>query len=428
MDWALPSLSILGMLIAVLLVGMPISFALGGISLLGIVIFADASALSAIANITWAATNEFVLTAAPLFLLMSEVILFTGIGGDLFAAMEKWFGRVPGGLAIGSVISCAIFGAVSGTGVGVAAIVGAMAVPEMLKRGYKEELATGSVASASALGMVIPPSLPLIIYGVVTETSVGDLFIAGILPGLLVTALYVTYIIWTSRKDKAVIVMSYTWKEKVQSLVKVIPVLVLIIVVIGSIYVGLATPTEAAGVGAFGSLIIAALNKRLNRKNLFIALGNAAKTSSMVLMILIGAMVFGYLLATLQIPQALSAWVVSLGVSRWIIFTILMVAYLFLGMFLEVTSIVLITMPIVFPIITALHFDPIWFAVVMMVNMCIAVVTPPVGLCTYVVKSVAPQVSISKIVQGSAPFLVLDLVVIVILAIFPEIALFLIQK
>lgn len=427
MDWALPSLVILAGLIAALLVGVPIAFALGGISLLGIIVFIDPSALSAISNITWGASNEFILTAVPLFLLMSEVILFTGIGADLFSTMEKWFGRLPGGLAVGSVISCAIFGAVSGTGVGVAAIVGGIAVPEMLKRGYKEEMATGSVASASAIGMVIPPSLPFIIYGVVTQTSVGDLFIAGILPGLMLTGFYALYIIWSSRKDKNLNLISYTWKEKFKSLLSVTPVLILIIITIGSIYAGLATPTEAAGVGAFGSLVIAAAYRRLNRQNLKSALAKAARGSSMVLLITMGAMLFGYLLTSLQIPQALSTWVISIGVSRWVVFAILMIAYIFLGMFLEAVSVILITMPIVYPIITALHFDPIWFAVVLIINMCIAVVTPPVGLCTYVVKGVAPQVSISTIVRGTIPFLLLDVAAILLLVFFPQIALVLVQ-
>lgn len=428
MDWLLPSLSILAALIAALMVGVPIAFALGGISVLGILVFLDPSALSAISNITWGSSNEFVLTAVPLFLFMSEVILFTGIGADLFSAMGKWFGRLPGGLAVGSVISCAIFGAVSGTGVGVAAIVGGIAIPEMLKAGYKEEMATGSVASASAIGMVIPPSLPFIIYGVVTHVSVGKLFIAGILPGLLITGLYVLYIIWSSRKDKNVTLTAYTWKEKFQSLIKVAPVLVLIIITIGSIYAGLATPTEAAGIGAFGALVIAAAFGRLNRKNLLAALRKAGRGSSMVLLITLGAMLFGYLLTSLQIPQALSTWVISIGVSRWVVFTILMIAYIFLGMFLEAVSVILITMPIVYPIIIAFNFDPIWFAVVLIINMCIAVVTPPVGLCTYVVKGVAPQVAISTIVRGTIPFLVLDVVAILLLVFFPQIALVLVPK
>ncbi len=409
-------------LLAALIIGMPVGFALGGITLLGLALFVGPATLPAIANITWGAVNEFVLTAVPLFLLMSEVISFTGMGKDVYEALEKWLGRLPGGLAIASVLACAIFGAVSGTGVGVAAIVGGMAIPEMLRRGYSHKLAAGSVASASALGMVIPPSLPLIVYGVVAELSVGKLFMAGILPGIMVAVLYCVYILIISKNNinKDFHAQKYTWKEKFVSLWKVLPLIILILLVLGGIYVGFTTPTESAGVGAVGAMIIAAMYGKLNRNNILTAIKNATKTSAMILTILMGAMLFGYLLGILQIPQVVSTWVVSLDVSRWVVFVILMFVYLLLGMFLEVTSIILITIPIVYPIIIALNFDPIWFAIVLMINMCAAVVTPPVGLCAYVVKNAAPEIQLSTIFKSVIPYLVLDGVAIIIMIIFPQ--------
>lgn len=409
-------------LLGVLFVGMPVGFALGGITLLALWLFVGSSTLPAIANITWGAVNEFVLTAVPLFLLMSEIISFTGMGKEVYECLEKWLGRLPGGLAIASVMACALFGAVSGTGVGVAAIVGGMAIPEMLRRGYSHELAAGSVAASSALGMVIPPSLPLIVYGVVTELSVGKLFMAGIIPGIMVACIFSLYILAISPKHikKDFQAHSYSWKEKFVSLWKVLPILALILVVLGGIYVGFTTPTESAGVGAVGAMIIAAMYRKLNWKNMLTAITNATKTSAMILTILIGAMLFGYLLGILQIPQTVSTWVVGLDVSRWVIFAILMVVYLFLGMFLEVTSIILITIPIVYPIIIALKFDPIWFAIVLMVNMCAAVVTPPVGLCAYVVKNAAPEIPLATVFKSIVPYVVLDFVAILVLILFPQ--------
>jgi C4-dicarboxylate transporter, DctM subunit len=431
MSWGIISLVILCILLLLIFTGVPIGFALGATSLFGLILFVGPSSLSSIPNVTWGAVNEFVLTAVPLFLLMSEIITFTGIGKDMFEALQKWTSKIPGGLAISSIIACAIFGAVSGTGVGVAAVVGILAIPEMAKRGYNPLISTGSIAGASALGMVIPPSLPLILYGVVTELSVGDLFIAGVIPGLLLMTLYSVYVFFAARKinrNSNQVVETYTLSEKLKALLNVLPILTLIIVIIGGIYIGIMTPTEAAGVGVFLSLVIAAIYRKLTLKNLWTALINATKMSAMVFIILIGAMLFGYLLGTTQIPQNLSNWIISLDASRWVIFSILMIVFLFLGMFLEVTSIVLITLPIVYPIITGLGFDPIWFAIVLMVNMCAAVVSPPVGLVSYVVKKAAgDSVPLNTVFKGIIPFVIIDLFVIVLLCIFPEIALFLVK-
>ncbi|MGM0900580.1 MAG: TRAP transporter large permease [Bacillota bacterium] len=431
MSWGIISLVILCILLLLIFTGVPIGFALGATSLFGLILFVGPSSLSSIPNVTWGAVNEFVLTAVPLFLLMSEIITFTGIGKDMFEALQKWTSKIPGGLAISSIIACAIFGAVSGTGVGVAAVVGILAIPEMAKRGYNPLISTGSIAGASALGMVIPPSLPLILYGVVTELSVGDLFIAGVIPGLLLMTLYSVYVFFAARKinkNSNQVVETYSLSEKLKALLNVLPILTLIIVIIGGIYIGIMTPTEAAGVGVFLSLVIAAIYRKLTLKNLWTALINATKMSAMVFIILIGAMLFGYLLGTTQIPQNLSNWIISLDASRWVIFSILMIVFLFLGMFLEVTSIVLITLPIVYPIITGLGFDPIWFAIVLMVNMCAAVVSPPVGLVSYVVKKAAgDSVPLNTVFKGIIPFVIIDLFVIVLLCIFPEIALFLVK-
>ncbi|PJK27386.1 TRAP transporter large permease [Minwuia thermotolerans] len=423
--------AILAILLLLIFLSVPIAFSLVGASLIGLLLFADLSVLMAMPNIAWSATNVFVLTAAPLFILMSEVIVFTGIGKDLFDAIQKWFGRLPGGLAVTTVVACAIFGAVSGTGVGVAAVVGGVAIPEMLRRRgvYNEKLATGTVASSSALGMVIPPSLPLIIYGVVTETAIADLFIAGIVPGLLITILFSLWIVSSSwmrmRREPEVAALQdeiprASWRERILALRQMLPVILLVVLVIGSIYAGIATPTEAAGVGAVGAFVLAAFYRRLTWANAWSAIRNATKTTVMLMFIVIGAMLFGYVLSMLQVPQSVSQWVLDMEMSRWWVFLAIMLAFLLLGMFLDVGSVILVSVPVIFPTVLALGFDPVWFGIVMMVNLCLAVVTPPVGLCIYVVKNVVPHVSVSTIVRGSAPFLLLYLAVIAILCAYPE--------
>jgi C4-dicarboxylate transporter DctM subunit len=419
MDWLFQSLFILVVLIGGLIVGIPIGFAIGLTSLLGIAIFISPGAVAAIANVAWAASNNFTLTSVPLFMFMAEVIMYTGIGEDMFKTVERWFGRVPGGLAVGTSVSSAIFGAVSGTAIGVAAIVGGVSIPEMRKAGYSKKLACGTVAAASTLGFLIPPSMPMISYGVITETSVGELFIAGIIPGIILCILFCLYIIIASRKEKMTFVQ-YSWAEKIKSLLNVLPVVALIVIVIGSIYGGFATTIEAAGLGAIGSVIIAALMRRLKGRDLYQALMNACKTCAMVIVIMLNAQVFSYLLVSLRLPMMVSEFILRLGLSKWVIFIIIQVAYIFLGMFFDAGSIFLLTMPILFPIIVTIGFDPIWFCIVCTVNLCIAVITPPVGLVTYVVKGLAPDVTISEILSGAMPFLIIDGLMIVILSVFPQ--------
>lgn len=411
------------LLLLLILVGVPVGFALAGTSLAGIVWMGGFGAIAAMSNTAWASTSEFVLTAIPLFVLMSEIIGVTGIGRDLFIAVERLLGRISGGQAVATVVACAIFGAVSGTAVGVAAVIGAVAIPEMLKRNYPRTIATGSVAASSPLGMIIPPSLPLILYGVVTETPIASLFLAGIVPGLLIMLLCCIAV--SVMVHRAGIVDAPIAQTTVGSAIRLsLPIVILIVLVIGSIYAGIATPTEAAAVGAVGAFVIAAVQGRLTRDNILRALVSSARTSAMLLFVLVGAMLFGYLLGITRMPQELTALVVDLDVSRWVIFALIMLAYFVLGMFLEVTSIILITMPVIFPTVLVLGFDPIWFAIVLMVNMSLAVVTPPVGLCLYVVKSCAPDTTLREVIAGTAPLMGVYVFVLVILCFVPGLAIY----
>lgn len=423
MEWYIGAVFVFGVLLLLVLAGLPVAFSLGVISLLGLLVIGQLSLLPAMAHIAWGATNVFVLTAVAGFLLMSELISATGLSRRVFNAVYSWLGQLPGSLAVVTVWVCALFGAVSGTGVGVAAIVGLIAIPEMKTRGYETKLTTGTVAASSALGMVIPPSLPLIVYGVVTELSVGRLFIAGIIPGLITAAVYSTYILIKTMRKPALAPRSplrASWKERFATIPGVGPTAALIIVVIGGIYAGVFTPTEAAGFGAFGAMLIALGYRKLTFPVLWSAVKSSTVTTCMIMMIIVGAMLFGYLLAVMQIPQGLSAWVTELGVSRWIVFAAIHLCFLVLGMFLEVTSIILITMPIFYPVALAMGFDPIWFGIVMMINMCAAVVSPPMGLCVYVVKGIAPEVEVGDIFRGALPYIGLVAVVILVLIAFPD--------
>lgn len=408
----------LALLLVLIILGVPVAFSLAGTALVGLVVTGGFDALPAMSNTAWATTSEFVLTAIPLFVLMSEIIGATGIGKDLFVAIERMFGRISGGQAIASIIACAVFGAVSGTAVGVAAVIGGVAVPQMLARGYPNHVAAGSVAAASPLGMIIPPSLPLILYGVVTETPIATLFIAGVLPGILITILCCICVGYMTHRAKLAEVPQ-EHGSVLDSIKLSLPIVLLIAVVIGSIYSGFATPTEAAGVGAVGAFLIAAVQGRLTREKVITALLASARTSAMLLIVLVGAMLFGYLLGITRMPQELTAFIVDIEVSRWVIFAMIMLAFFVLGMFLEVTSIILITMPVIFPTVLALGFDPVWFAIVLMINMSFAVVTPPVGLCLYVVKSTSPLLTFNQVIRGTIPIMAMYIVVLVALCFMP---------
>lgn len=411
-------------LLALLVLGVPVGFALGTVSVVALYLTQGVGALAAVSDIAWGTTSEFLLVAIPLFILMSELISASGVGKDLFTGVERWTGWLPGGVAMSAIVASAIFGAVSGTAVGVAAVIAGVAIPEMLRRNYTPEMAAGTVAAASGLGMVIPPSLPIIIYGVVTETSVTTLFAKAIVPGIFITALCCLYVlVQTVRDARKGHVLARGGEEisLARSLVLAGPTAVLILVVLGSIYQGIATPTEAAAVGVFGALALVAYKRALTLKVLIATIDRTVKISVMLLTILFSAMLFSYMLSALAIPQTLAEQVIEAQLSGWVFFVVVMVLLFFLGMFLDVVSVILIAVPIVFPTLSAYGFDPVWFGVVLMVNMCFAVVTPPVGLCLYVVRDSVKGLTLGQVVRGTLPFLFLYALSILVLSVFPGI-------
>ena len=372
--------------------------------------------------------NSFGLVAVPLFIFMAEMILVSGAAKDAFEALDKWISALPAGLAIASQVACTLFAAVCGASTATTAVIGGMAVPEMINRGYDKRLATGSIAAGGALGVLIPPSILLIIYGIIAEVSIGQLFIAGILPGILLTLLRIGYFVArvvidpSSAPQERVV----SWNARWRALWKILPLVLLAVFMFGSLYTGLATPTEVAGVGCFASLIIAAAYRRLNWACLKEAFERTARTTCFIIWILVAASAFGYVLSFLQVPQQLVSWSSSLQVSPYVILIAVNLLLFALGCIMDPAAIIMVTVPMLAPLMQELGFDLVWFGVMFVVNMELAEITPPLGLNLYVMKAVAPPgVTLNDIIIGSVPFMVLDIVGLALVVLFPWLVLWL---
>lgn len=406
---------------ALLLLGLPVAFTLGLLAIAGMYFFnGGTTAFMQIPIISYKSLDDFSLTALPMYVLMSQVLVVSGVGRDLYEMASRWFRHFPGGLAIATIFCCTIFSAISGSSVATAVTVGAVALPEMVKRGYNRRHVLGLLAAGGTLGILIPPSIPMIIYGSVTGESVGKLFVAGIIPGIVLTLSFMIFSAYQTRHIKDI---PATWKERVEASRQAIWGLLLPIIIIGGIYTGIFTPTEAAAIGVVLSFAIAAfVYRNLTLPNLKNIIFQTVKTNTMILFIIIGAMLLGFILTILQIPQTIVNVATTQDISPWVIFILINIVLLILGMFLETVSILVITLPILYPIIIALGFDPIWFAIIMVINMELALISPPVGLNLFVLKGLNKENTISEIVKGVVPYAVIMLVFMVILSFFPQIA------
>ena len=408
-------------IIFLLVIGMPVAFTLSVAGILGIIQFVDVSFLSQVPVIAYKTLDSYVLTSVPLYILMSQIMLTGRVGSGLFELGSKWMGHLPGGLGIATIFACAIFAAISGSSVATAVTIGAMAIPEMLKRGYDRKLVVGSVAAGGTLGILIPPSIPIILYGTITDESVGKLFMSGVVPGALLTVLFICYIVFASWDKPREPRSSHA--EKMKSLRENIWGLFLPVIIIGGIYTGIFTPTEAAAVGTVYALAITFFVYRsVTIQDMPAILRATIKTSCMIFSIMIGAMLFGYILTILQLPQALMRLVTEGDLNRWIVMLGINIMLLILGCVLETVSIILITLPMLYPIIKALGFDPIWFNVVLLINMELALITPPVGMNLFVIKGISEDSSIQDIIAGAAPFAAIMVFEILLLCFVPEIA------
>lgn len=408
-------------IIFLLVIGMPVAFTLSVAGILGIIQFVDVSFLSQVPVIAYKTLDSYVLTSVPLYILMSQIMLTGRVGSGLFELGSKWMGHLPGGLGIATIFACAIFAAISGSSVATAVTIGAMAIPEMLKRGYDRKLVVGSVAAGGTLGILIPPSIPMILYGTITDESVGKLFMSGVVPGALLTVLFICYIVFASWDKPREPRSSHA--EKMKSLRENIWGLFLPVIIIGGIYTGIFTPTEAAAVVTVYALAITFFVYRsVTIQDMPAILRATIKTSCMIFSIMIGAMLFGYILTILQVPQALMRLVTEGDLNRWIVMLGINIMLLILGCVLETVSIILITLPMLYPIIKALGFDPIWFNVVLLINMELALITPPVGMNLFVIKGISEDSSIQDIIAGAAPFAAIMVFEILLLCFVPEIA------
>lgn len=415
-------------LFSLLALGMPIGAAMGLVGFAGIwILISDVAAFTKLAIVPFQVVTDYSLAVLPLFVFMAHVIFVTGMGRDLFNLASKWLGHQRGGVAQAAVAGCAGFAAVSASSIATAATMGLVAIPEMKRLKYDPALATGAVAAGGSMGVLIPPSGALIIYGILTETSIGRLFAAGLIPGILEAVFYMVtiYILCTWRPSLGPRGPKTTFREKIVAFGSCGEVIALAILVLTGIVVGWFTPTEAGAVGAFGAIIFALLRKRLNWEKMKTAVLETLKTTGMIYGILIGAFIFNYFLAPTTIPYVIAEFVGGLPFPPMAILGMVLMVFFFLGMFLDVAAMTVLTIPIFFPLIISLGFNPVWFGILFVRMAEIAMITPPIGMNVYVIAGVAPDVPMHTIFKGIIPFVVADFCHVALLLFVPALALFL---
>ncbi|UCF82676.1 MAG: TRAP transporter large permease [Desulfobacteraceae bacterium] len=412
-----------------LFLGMPIAFALMLVGFTGVSYLASIeAALPIAARTVYEVSAYYPYTVIPLFIVMGGFAGSSGMTKDLYSTFDKWFRKLPGGLGIATIGACAGFAAVSGSSVATAATMGMVALPEMKRFNYHPRLATGSIAAGGTLGFLIPPSIGFIVYGMLTEQSIGKLLVAGMIPGLILAAAYMVIVVVWVKINPGIAPASpeaVSWREKFSSLLGVWEPMAIFLVVMGGIYAGFFTPTEAGAIGATVLFLVAIVKRKLNRQNLVEALLEAVRISVMVLFLVAGANVFSYFLALSTIPMKVATWAANLEVSPYLIHTIIVIIYLFLGCFLDAISMMVLTMPVIFPVILALGFHPIWFGVIAVLMMEAGLITPPMGLNIFTVAGVAKDTPVETIFRGVAPFLFSIFAVVILITVFPKLALFL---
>lgn len=413
-------------LFALLFAGVPVFLSLASLGLA--VLFLSGQTFSSIAPTMFSAVDNFVLLAIPLFTLMSQIMLKGGIGDDLFDFVQSWLKQLPGGLAITTVVTCAIFGAICGSSAAAALTIGSIAIPALIRHNYPKEFVYGVVAAGGTLAILIPPSGPAIIYGAITDTSVARLFIAGILPGILASLILIVYSWLYCRKDSHLRGSSATWDDRKRALKKVALSLTLPPIIIGGIYTGVFTPTEAAGIGAILSFIIVfVIERRLKLREIAPILRDTIKTTCIIMIIIAAAGFFGQVITLNQIPQRIVKLIISLNLGKWGFLILVNLMLLFLGCFLEVVSIILISVPLIYPVLKTLGIDPIWFGIIFLLNMELALITPPVGMNLYVIMGVA-KTGIEYVVKGVWMFVILLALALVIVMLWPNLSLWLPQR
>jgi C4-dicarboxylate transporter DctM subunit len=417
-------------LLVLILLGVEIFISLGLAGMIGILIFRGPDSLALIGTSFFGQATTFELLALPLFVLMGHVLAKTPIGADLFTVASRWVSWLPGGLAIASIGACTVFGAVSGVSVAGVAAIGSMAVPEMLKRGYSTKIAAGSVVTSGALAMLIPPSVPFVIYSAITGESIAKLFIGGIVPGLVLALMLSSYVLVRVMISPELAPSSadlkFTWKERWASLRKVWHTGILIFLVLGSIYLGVATPTEASAVGAAGAFLIAGLvYGNMGFRRVIQILRESMSISVAIMLIICCAKIFGDYLNMVRVPEQLTNFFMALNLPNLVMILVIQALLILGGMFVDAASLVVITTPILLPLIKAMGYDPLWYGIVLVINLELAVVTPPVGLNLYTLRSCCPVLTVEEIIKSTLPFLIVELACLILFSVYPPLSLWL---
>lgn len=409
-----------------------VSMGLGAFALASV--FTSKSIVGVYGYVPWNTVTAVTFVALPLFILMGELLLRSGTSAGMYNALSKWFGPLPGGLLHTNVAACALFSCVSGSSAATAATVGRVSLPFMKKYNYPERMALGSLAAAGTLGILIPPSITFIVYGIMTEQSVGKLYLAAMVPGLLMTAAYMLLIFLDARfrPTAAVIVPRASWRERFASLLALLPITVIMLIVLGTIYLGIATASEAAAFGVTAAFVLALINGKVSRAMLRQTFLATAGTTAMIMLILVGAFVLQFVLALLGVPAALTRWVTNLGLGPVTIVLAICLLYLVLGTFMEEISMVIMTIPVFLPMLKSLGVDLIWFGVVVVILVCASIISPPVGVNLFVLQNLRKQISpkgqeppIKDVFLGVLPFFAMTIVVLLIVVAFPQLSLWL---
>jgi len=415
------SVFVLLVMVVLLCSSMWIGFALLGTGLLSLEWFRDVPIQRILAQDVWSRLNADELVTLPLFVLMGDILFFSKLSESLFRGIAPWVQRLPGGLLHVNVIGCTIFAAVSGSSAATTATVGRMTLRELLKRGYDKDMAMGSLAGAGTIGLMIPPSIPMIVYGVLADVSILDLFIAGVVPGLIIAVMFIGWIMlqaWWRPSVQPADPEVYTWAQKVESLKDLLPVSLLILSVIGSMYSGLASVTEAAAVGVAGALAISVAQGLMSWRNLGRALLSTVRTCSMIGLILLGALFLAKVMTMLGIPGETGQWVKSLELSPYMLIFTLLLVYLILGTALDGLSAMVMTLPVVFPLVLASGFDPVWFGIFLIITIELSNVSPPVGFNLFIIQQMTGE-SQTRVAKSSLPYCILMLVLIVVMTVWP---------
>lgn len=437
MDTSTIGLLYAGVTLLLLFSGMPIAFALGLSALVFMAGFMPPQMMQSVAETLFSELNNFTLLTIPLFVLMGAAIGKSRAGADVYTSLNAWLYRIPGGLGLANVFACAVFAAMCGSSPATCSAIGSSGIPQLVRRGYSEGLATGLIAAGGTLGILIPPSLTLILYGLAAEQSIGKLFMAGVGPGLMLVLLFAIWVVFkyslerrqalSAGDDHAILEAEhFSWRDRMESLPRFLPFLALIAAIMIAMYGGWATPSEVAGIGAAGALLmVVTLYKCWHRKDMDAILTGTIRESTMIMMIIATSFLFTFVMSYLGITQEAAQWLVELGLGKWAFFLGVTVFILMLGFFLPPVAIILMVTPIILPSLNALGIDLIWFGIVMTILMEMGLIHPPVGLNLFVINGIAPDIPLSRIVWGTLPFIGLMAIGIVLLSLFPDIALWL---